>query len=72
MNDKLDWNISKSKILKNSSKISSGAQRNGNALAWLGFEMAIKIMLKSLTDKRPIKNPLYNVCESGDGSFTMI
>lgn len=43
----------------NSSKTSSGAQRNGNDLAWLGFEMAIKIILKSLTDKKPIKNTLY-------------
>lgn len=38
----------------NSSKMSSGTQRND--LAWPGFEMAIKRMLKSLTDKKPVKN----------------
>lgn len=42
-----------------SSKISSGAPRNGNDLAWLGVEMAIKIMLKSLRDKKPVKSTSY-------------
>lgn len=52
VNDKLDWNISKR---FQQFKMGSGAQRNGNDLA--GFEMAIKRMLKSLTDKKAVKNP---------------
>lgn len=42
------------------------------AMAWLGFEMAIKILLKSPIDEKPIKKTLYNMWEAGDSSFTMI
>lgn len=42
------------------------------AMAWLGFEMATKIVLKSLIDEKPIKKALYNIWEAGDSSFTTI